>query len=185
MSSHYPDSGKTGQQLRIETIEAMEAAIAASGLPDGWGFAPRPDAEQWNPATEEFIGALCTTTGSGGRGQRFEVDLYRAPAGDPVAFARKMAEFWKSQGHTVSVVGGVDLGAEHTTDLRADRADGSLFAGVTSSTTAFILSVYSECSTDPSLDKFAGPDGYRAFDWNDPDPYHPTNSPSVTPYPKD
>lgn len=184
MSSKYPDSGKTGQQLRIETIEAMNAAIAASGLPDGWGFDFGPDAEQWDPATEEFIGAGCTTT-PGNRGQLFQVHLFHAPDGDPVAFARKMGEFWESQGYTVSVVGGVDLGARHLTDLRADRRDGSLYAGVTAHTTSSNLSVYSECSTDPSLDKFAGPNGYRTFDWNDPNPYRPTNSPSVTPYPRD
>lgn len=183
MTSHYPDSGKTGQQLRIETIEAMNAAIAASGLPDGWEFAYGPD-KQWNPATEEFIGAGCTTT-PGNRGQLFEVTLYHAPGDDPVAFATMMGEFWESQGYTVSVVGGVDLGVEHTTDLRADRPDGSLYAGVTAHTTSFNLSVYSECSTDPSLDKFAGPNGYRTFNDSDPDPYHPTNSPSVTPYPRD
>ncbi|WP_295119494.1 hypothetical protein [uncultured Leifsonia sp.] len=184
MTSHYPDSGKTGQQLRIETIEAMNAAIAASGLPDGWGFDLGEDAEQWNPATEEFIGAGCTTT-PGTRGQLFEVNLYHAPGGDPVAFATMMGEFWESQGYAVSVVGGVDLGVEHTTDLRADRPDGSLYAGVTASTISFNLSIYSECSADPSLRKFAGPNGYRTFNEFDPDPYHPTNSPSVTPYPRD
>jgi hypothetical protein len=183
MTSHYPDSGKTGQKLRIETIEAMNAAITASELPDGWGFDLGPEAEQWNPATEEFIGALCTTQGN--RGQLFEVNLFHAPVGDPVVFATKMGEFWERQGYSVSVVGGVDLGERHLTDLRADRADGSLYAGVTTSTTGFNLSVYSECSTDRSLDKFAGPNGYRTFNDTDPDPYHPTNSPSVTPYPRD
>lgn len=181
MTSHYPDSHKTGQQLRIETIEAMNAAIAASELPEGWGFDYGTDAEQWDPATEEFIGALCTTQ-PGDRGQRFEVDLYHSPDGDPLAFATKMAEFWEGQGYIVSAVGDIDLGPRHATDLRADRRDGSLYAGMSSSTTAFNLSVYSECSTDPSLDKFAGPNGYRTLNDSDPDPYHPTNSPSVTPY---
>jgi hypothetical protein len=184
MTSHYPDSRKTGQQLRAETIDAMNAAIAASELPDGWRFDFRPDAEQWNPPTEEFIGAGCTTQ-PGNDGQRFAVDLFRESDGDPVAFAKKMRDFWESQGYRVSVVGGIDIDDEHTTDLRADRPDGSLYAGVTASTVSFNLSVYSECSTDPSLDKFAGPDGYRSFDWHDPDPYHPTNRPSVTPYPRD
>lgn len=184
MNWHYPDSRKTGQQLRTETLEAMEAAIAASGFPDGWKFGLLPDSEEWNPPTEEFIGALCTTQ-PGNRGQFFEVGLFHAPVGDPVAFALKMAEFWESQGYTVSAVGDIDLGPRHTTELRADRPDGSLYAGVTAHTTSFNLSVYSECSTDPSLDKFAGPDGYRTFNDSDPDPYHPTNSPSVTPYPRD
>ena len=184
MASHYPDSRKTGQQLRTETIDAMDAAIAASGLADGWRFGYGPDAEEWNAATEEFIGAGCTTQ-PGNRGQRFQVDLYHEPGDDPVAFATKMAEFWESQGFTVSVVAGVDLGPRHLTHFRADRADGSLHAAVMAHTTSFNLSVYSECSTDPSLDKFAGPDGYRKFNDSDPDPYHPTNSPRVTPYPRD
>ena len=186
MTSQYPDSGETGQQLRIETIEAMNAAITASGLPDGWGLGLQPDAKQWNPAAVEFIGEGCTTQGN--RGQRFQVALFHAPVGDPVdpvAFATKMGEFWESQGYSISVVGGIDIDAEHTTDLRADRADGSLYAGVTAMTTHFSLSVYSECSTDPSLDKFAGPNGYRTFDEFDPNPYNPTNSPSITPYPRD
>ena len=184
MTSHYPDSRKTGQQLRTETIDAMNAAIAASGLPDGWAFDFGPDAEQWNPPTEEFIGAGCTTQ-PGEEGQRFQVTLYHQPVGDPVAFAQKMGAFWKGQGYEVTAVGDIDRGSEHDTEFRADRRDGSLHAAVTSHTVSFNLSVYSECSTDPSLDKFAGPDGYRSFDWHDPDPYHPTNRPSVTPYPRD
>lgn len=183
MSSHYPDSRKTGQQLRVETIEAMNAAIAASGFPDGWKLGLLPDAQEWDPATKEFIGAGCTT-GPGNRGRLFRAGLFHSPDGDPVAFARKMGEFWEGQGYIVSAVGDVDRGARHLTEIRADRRDGSLYAAVTAHTTSFNLSVYSECSTDPSLDKFAGPNGYRSFDWNDPDPYRPTNSPSVTPYPR-
>jgi hypothetical protein len=184
MTWHYPDSGKTGQRLRIETIEAMNAAITASELLDGWGFDYGPDAKKWNPATVEFIGDGCTTQ-PGDRGQLFEVNLFHAPEGDPVAFATKMGEFWESQGYTVTAVGDIDRGSEHDTTFRADRPDGSLYAAVTSYTGSFNLSVYSECSTDPSLDKFAGPNGYRTFDDSDPNPYNPTNSPSVTPYPRD
>ncbi|KRC49446.1 hypothetical protein ASE16_11925 [Leifsonia sp. Root227] len=183
MPSNYPDSRKTGQELRIETIAAMEAAIAASGFPDGWGFDLGPDAAQWDPAAEEFIGAGCATR-PGNRGQLFQVELFHAPDGDPVAFAMKMGEFWKSRGYTVTAVGDIDRGARHFTELRADRSDGSLYAGVTAHTTAFNLGVYSECTTDPSLEKFAGPNGYRSFDWNDPNPYRPTNTPSITPYPR-
>ena len=184
MTSHYPDSRKTGQQLRTETIEAMNAAITASGLPDGWKFSLLPDAREWNPATKEFVGAGCTTQ-PGNDGQRFQVDLFHAPVGDPVAFVRKMGEFWASQGYSVSAVGDIDRGPEHDTENRVDRSDGSLYAGASANTVTFVLSVYSECSTDQSLDKFAGPNGYRTFNDSDPDPYHPTNSPSVTPYPRD
>lgn len=184
MASHNPDSRKTGQQLRTEIIEAMNAAITASGLPDGWKFGLQADAEEWNPATEEFIGEGCTTQ-PGNDGQRFLTGLFHAPDGDPVAFATKMGRFWASQGYRVSAVGDIDRGSEHDTSFRADREDGSPYAAVTAHTVSFNLGVYSECSTDPSLDKFAGPDGYRTFNDSDLDPYHPTNSPSVTPYPRD
>ncbi|WP_431245654.1 hypothetical protein [Leifsonia xyli] len=182
MTSHYPDSQKTGQQLRIEAIEAMNAAITASGLPDGW-HAIGPNAEPWNPPTEEFLGAGCTTQ-PGDDGQRFDVSLAHTPDDDPVAFAKKMGQFWADQGYTVSLVGDEDRGPEHDTSYRADRRDGSLYAAIYANAIGYTLSVYSECSTHPSLDMFAGPNGYRKFDWNDPNPYHPTNSPSVTPYPK-
>ncbi|MFJ8894484.1 hypothetical protein ACIRCZ_07870 [Leifsonia sp. NPDC102414] len=184
MPSKYPDSHKTGQQLRIETIAAMEAAIAASGFPDRWRFGLLPDAAEWDPPTEEFIGASCTT-GPGNRGMLFEVTLRHAPDGDPVAFARKMGEFWESQGYSVTAVGDIDRGSEHDTSFRADRHDGSLYAAVYANTISFNLSIYSECSTDASLEKFAGPNGYRTFNETDPNPYRPTNSPSITPYPRD
>lgn len=183
MTPNTPDSHKTGQQLRTEVIDAMNAAITASGLPDGWAYDWQPGGEPWNPSTEEFLGDLCTTD-PGDDGQRFSIDLYHQPVGDPVPFARKMSDFWKRQGYTVTVVGGIDLGDDHTSDLRADRPDGTLYAGVTSSTILFNISIYSECSTDPSLHQFAGPHGYRTFDPSEPNPYHPTNTPTITPYPR-
>ncbi|WP_391858045.1 hypothetical protein, partial [Vibrio cidicii] len=119
----------------METIEAMEAAIAASGFPDGWKFGLLPDAEEWNPATAEFIGEGCTTQ-PGDRGQLFLTDLFHAPDGDPVAFATKMGEFWQNQGYAVTAVGDIDRGSEHDTSFRADRPDGSLYAAVTAHSTS-------------------------------------------------
>ncbi|MGO4594246.1 hypothetical protein AB4Z18_10540 [Leifsonia sp. 2TAF2] len=168
---------KTGQQLRTETITAMNAAITASGLPDGWGNSWTPGARQWDPDTREFIGASCSV-GSGDR-KRFELHQAHLPVGDPVAFAHKMGDYWKTQGYAVSTV----AQAGGLIDIRVDREDGSLYGGVAASDTVFTLDSFSECSTDPTLSMFAGPTGYRAFDDEDPNPYHPTKSPSVTPYP--
>lgn len=168
---------KTGQQLRTETITEMNAAITASGLPDGWGYGWGPDAILWDPDTEEFLGSSCSV-GSGNL-QLFHVGLNHLPVGDPVAFAHKMGDYWKTQGYAVSTVGQ----AGGLIDIRVDREDGSLYGGVSASDTVFTLEIYSECSTDPTLEKFAGPTGYRDFDYHDPDPYYPTDSPSVTPYP--
>ncbi|WP_139230606.1 MULTISPECIES: hypothetical protein [unclassified Leifsonia] len=175
---------KTGQELRAETITAMNAAITASGLPDGWTTLPRDEGFPWDPDTEEFLGADCSTENGSSR-QRFVADLYHTPVGDPVEFAHKMAQYWADQGYTVSAVGDTanGLGHQHYTDYRADRADGTLYAGVVGSDALFNLEIFSECSTDPTLDKFAGPTGYRDFDYHDPDPYHPTNHPTITPYP--
>ncbi|WP_090107269.1 MULTISPECIES: hypothetical protein [unclassified Leifsonia] len=171
---------KTGQQLRTETIAAMNAAITASGLPDGWSTDWLPGGYPWDPDTEEFLGAGCSTE-NGSRRQRFDAELYHTPVGDPIEFAHRVADYWAHQGYRTSTVG--DIGGGHSIELRADRADGSLYAGVVGSDTLFNLGIYSECSTDPTLDKFAGPTGYREFDFFEPDPYSPTNHPTITPYP--
>ena len=184
MPSHYPDSQKTGQQLRTETIQAMNAAITASGIPEGWAINLKPGAKKWNPATVEFIGDGCTTQ-PGNDGQRFQPSLAHAPDDDPVAFAKRMAQFWADQGYRVTAVGDIDRSSEHDTSYRADRADGTLYASVYANTIKYTLSVFSECSTHSSLRMFAGPNGYRVFDEFDPNPYNPTNRPTITPYPRE
>lgn len=177
-----PGPQKTGQQLRVEIIEAVTAGIAASGIPDGWTL---PMGQAWDPDTKEFLGASCSVAQTGTRRERFQVDLHHAPVGDPLAFADMMGDYWKDQGYIVSPVGtpATGPGGRNYTENRADRADGSLAAGATAQDTLFVLSFYSECSTDPSLDRFAGPAGYREFDMLDPNPYYPTSSPTITPYP--
>lgn len=180
-----PGPQKTGQQLRAQLIADTTAAIAASGLPDGWAYHPVPDADPWNPGTDEFIGASCSTS-NGETRERFQVFLYHAPVGDPAAFVHMMGDYWNSQGYIVSTVVPTITkpGGGHLTANRADRTDRTLAAGATAHDKYFVLNLYTECSTDPTLGMFAGPTGYRTFDDLDPNPYHPTNSPTVTPYPQ-
>src|SRR5438309_196109 len=103
MDTTPPEPQKTGQQLRTETITIVNAAITASGLPDGWGSEWVGDSILWNPDTVEFIGAGCSTTDTGEDSRRYEVDLYHAPVvGEAVAFAHKMGDYWKAQGYTVT-----------------------------------------------------------------------------------
>ncbi|WP_460631529.1 hypothetical protein [Leifsonia lichenia] len=175
---------KTGQQLRAQIIDLANAGIAASGLPDGWTYGAHPNLRTWNPEAKEFLGASCSTANGESR-QLFLVQLFHAPVGDPVAFAHMMGDYWTEQGYIVSSVGTTATGPDggNYTQIRADRPDGSLAAGVSAQDTLFVLEFYTECSTDPSLDMFAGPTGYREFDEQDPDPYHPTNTPTITPYP--
>jgi hypothetical protein len=179
-----PGPQKTGQQLRAQLIADATAAIAASGLPDGWAYDSVPEATPWNPETGEFLGSSCSTS-SGETRQRFAVPLYHAPVGDPVAFANRMGAYWAELGYTVSTVIPTITapGGNHFTQIRADRDDGTLAAGVVGQDALFVLDTYTECSTDPTLDMFAGPTGYREFDMLEPDPYHPTDTPTITPYP--
>ena len=176
-----PGPQKTGQQLRQELITAVNAGIAASGLPDGWEFLM---GEPWDPEMEEFLGAHCSTT-SNSRRQLFEVGIVHALVGDPRAFVNVMGDYWKDRGYTVSPVSTPTPkpNGDIFIAYRADRPDGSLAAGVTTNARSFILDFYTECSTDPTLDDFAGPTGYRTFDPLEQNPYHPTNSPTITPYP--
>ncbi|GAB3583139.1 hypothetical protein GCM10027406_27140 [Leifsonia lichenia] len=181
-----PAPQKTGQQLRTQIIADTVAAIAASGIPDGWTLGPQPGARAWDPDAKEFIGATCSTMADGTRTQRFDVNLYHAPVGDPVAFANMMGDYWRDQGYIVSTVIPTitSPGGNHYTQIRADRADGTLAAGVVGQDKLFVLKSYSECSTDPTLEMFAGPTGYRVFDTLERTPYHPTHSPTITPYPE-
>ncbi|GAB3576570.1 hypothetical protein GCM10027406_09510 [Leifsonia lichenia] len=175
---------KTGQQLRAQIIDLANAGIAASGLPDGWTYGTKPNVRAWNPEAKEFLGASCSTANGESR-QLFLVQLFHTPVGDPVAFVDMMGDYWTEQGYIVSTVVPTITtpGGRNYTQIRADRPDGSLAAGLSAQDTLFAITFYSECSTDPSLDMFAGPTGYREFDEQDPDPYHPTNTPTITPYP--
>lgn len=177
---------KTGQQLRAQLIADVTAAIAASGLPDQWAYNSVPGAAVWgDPETDEFIGSSCSTA-NGETRQRFRVPLYHPPVGDPGAFVERMRTYWTEQGYVVRTVIPTitSPGGSHYTEIRADRADGSLAAGVVGQDALFVLTFYTECSTHPTMDMFAGPTGYRVYDMLDRDPYHPTNSPTITPYPE-
>ncbi|MGH1523207.1 hypothetical protein ACRAWC_03675 [Leifsonia sp. L25] len=179
----HSGSQKTGQQLREEILTAANDGIAASGLLDGWALV---GGGTWDPETEEFIGSGCTTTESGEhKRQRFEVGLDHPHVGDPMVFVNTMSDRWKDQGYTVNPIGTPFIGADGDIyiDYRADRPDGSLAAGVVANRSKFILHFYTECSTDPTLNDFAGPTGYRTLDPLEQDVYSPTNSPTITPYP--
>lgn len=179
-----PGPQKTGQQLREQFIAEASAAIAASGLPDGWAYDAVPEATPWNPETGEFLGSSCSTS-KGETRQRFDAMLFHAPVGDPVEFVNMMGDYWAEQGYIVSNVGDPYIGPDGDSfaENRADRLDGSLAAGATAQNKYFIIEIFTECSTDPTLDMFAGPTGYREFDMLEPDPYHPTDTPTITPYP--
>lgn len=177
-----PGPQKTGQQLRSELIADANAAIAASGLPDGWAYDSLPGAAPWDPDTDEFLGVSCTV---GDSRQRFALGLFHDPVGDPVAFVHRMGDYWKDQGYIVSSVGDDVTGpvGARSSHNRADRADGSLAAGASAQNKYFVLRIYTECSTDPTLGRFAGPTGYREYDMLEPNPYRPTDTPTITPYP--
>ncbi|MFE4950876.1 hypothetical protein ACFQ9V_12310 [Leifsonia sp. NPDC056665] len=177
-----PGPQKTGQQLRAELIADANAAIAASGLPDGWAYDSLPGADPWNPRTDEFLGAACTV---GDSRQLLMVDLMHEPVGDPIEFVHRMGDYWKDQGYIVSPVGDdvIEPIGDRFSHYRADRPEGSLAASAVAQTKYFVLHIYTECSSDPTLDLFAGPTGYRDFDMLDKDPYHPTDTPTITPYP--
>lgn len=183
-----PDPGpqKTGQQLRAEIVADATAAIGASGIPDGWALGTQPGSTLWDADAKEFIGVICSTTGSTPR-RRFELNLYHASVGDPVVFANRMGDYWSGQGLIVSTVVPTVTGpgGRTFTENRADRPGGGLAAGATAQEALFVLSFYTECSTDPTLDDFAGPSGYREYDMLEPSPYHPKNSPTITPYPSE
>ncbi|HEY8281341.1 MAG TPA: hypothetical protein VIG28_02585, partial [Leifsonia sp.] len=94
-------------------------------------------------------------------------DLFHEPVGDTVGFANRVADHWRKLGYIVTPVGTTAMapGGLHFTEIRADRpGDGSLLAGVTAQDELFSLDFYSECSTDPTLDNYVGPNGYRTWD---------------------
>ncbi|MFF2773019.1 hypothetical protein ACFVUP_38560, partial [Streptomyces bacillaris] len=152
--------------------------------PDGWAYGRQSDADPWDSETDEFLGTSCSTANDEPRRQ-LELMLSHDPVGDPIEFVHRMGDYWKDQGYNVSSVGN-DVTAPASrrfSHYRADRADGSLAASAAAQTKYFVLHIYTECSTDPTLDMFAGPTGYREFDMLDKDPYHPTDTPTITPYP--
>lgn len=167
MTTSPTGAQKTGLELRAQILEYVEDTLTASGIPDGWHHTNQRDGDPWDPATAEFLSQQCYTSGNHIDHQRLELDLFHDPVGDTVGFANHIAEHWRSRGYIVTTVVGPIMrpGGGHATEIRADRpGDGSLLAGVTAQDELFSLDFYSECSTDPTLDNYVGPNGYRTWD---------------------
>ncbi|MFE4951753.1 hypothetical protein ACFQ9V_16765 [Leifsonia sp. NPDC056665] len=162
---------KTIDELLTQWADLTDAAIAATGVTDGWFRGGLQNNTPWDPAAEDVALTLCGTVGSKDAHRMDNVVSHDAFEDDPHPIADKLTAHWKSEGFTVlrtvdwkSPTGEMDI------SIRATRSDGVYYGlGVTSKVVA--ITVASECSTDPSIDTWADEKSLR-------DPHVPSPSPS-------
>ncbi|AGW40686.1 hypothetical protein O159_04900 [Leifsonia xyli subsp. cynodontis DSM 46306] len=176
-----PPPQKTGAELRQQLLDFTADALTATALPDGWRYGPLPDAEPWDPDTSEFTDLGCSTTDNNDKRQQFGLIIDHDPVGGAADFANIIADHWNSLGYPIEVVTPTmtNPGGNHYTGIATTLPNGAWLM-VRASDYIFTLDLNTECSTDPTLNQFAGPHGYRDFD-----PLNPLGTPTPIPSPPD
>ncbi|WP_295117708.1 hypothetical protein [uncultured Leifsonia sp.] len=170
---------KTIDELLNQWADLTNAAIAATGVTDGWFLGGLQDNKPWDPAAEEVSLPPCGTVGSKTAHQVDNVVSHVAFEYDPHPIADKLTAYWESEGFTVlrtvdwkSPTGEMDI------SIRATRSDGVYYGlGVTSRVVA--ITVASECSTHPSIDTWAEKRVEDRWKSLQPTPSEPSPSPAA------
>ncbi|WP_434317051.1 hypothetical protein [Leifsonia sp. P73] len=146
---------KTIDELLTQWADLTNAAIAATGVTDGWFRGPIQNGRPWDPAAEEVSLPPCGTVGSKTAHQVDNMVTHDAFEYDPHPIADKLTAYWESEGFTVLRTvdsklssGWMDIA------IRATRSDG-VFYGLTATSDLVAIDVSSECSTHPSIDTWA------------------------------
>ncbi|MEN2739002.1 hypothetical protein ABCS02_14525 [Microbacterium sp. X-17] len=146
---------KTIDELLTQWADLTNAAIAATGVTDGWFRGPIQNGRPWDPAAEEVSLPPCGAVGSKRAHQVDNMVTHDAFEYDPHPIADKLTAYWESEGFTVLRTvdsklssGWMDIA------IRATRPDG-VFYGLTATSDLVAIDVSSECSTHPSIDTWA------------------------------
>jgi hypothetical protein len=167
-------------QLLTQYVDLTEAAIAATGVTDGWMSGAIQEHKPWDPASEDLHLAPCSSVGSDDASQIDDSVAHLAFEHDPHPIADKLTAYWKSQGFTVERT--VDWTSPSGTigiAIRATRADG-VYYGLTATNEQVAIRVSTECSTDSSIDDWAEARVQKRLDSLHPTPSAPAPSPTST-----
>ena len=146
---------KTIDELLTQWADLTNAAIAATGVTDGWFRGAILDNKPWDPAAEDVALTLCGTVGSKDAHQVDNMVTHDAFEHDPHPIADKLTAYWESEGFTVlRTVDWKSPQGEMDIAIRATRSDG-VFYGLTATSKIVAIGVASECSTHPSIDTWA------------------------------
>ncbi len=146
-------SGDTLEEQQAWLGEQADAAIAASGVPEGWherGYYVEDnldwaaDGENRRQILYSKLPQFCGGTRAG----RLDLGLNNdVVLENPLAVADRVRAFWEAEGWVVSEVLPV---LEGERDLRADREDGALL-GFTATPDGLLIEIYTSCSADASV----------------------------------
>nr|WP_235500491.1 hypothetical protein [Leifsonia sp. Root227] len=165
---------KTITELLTQWADLTDAAIAATGVTDGWFRGPIQDQRPWDPAAEDVSLPPCGTVGSKTAHQVSNNVTHAAFEEDPHPIADKLTAYWESKGFTVTrTVDWTSPSGKMDVSIRAVRSDG-VFYGLGVTSTIVSIDVSSECSTDPSIDTWAREKSLR-------NPRSPSPTPSPSP----
>ncbi len=140
-----PTTNMTLEEQRDWVGEQFDAAIAASGVADGW-FKSRPTIP-WSKAAIDRDGVLnMSFPRDCGLGGRLIVSLKNLSADDPIAAAAKVRAFWESEGWAVSNI----RSYESDPYFRADGEDGAQMA-FQASPEGMSLEVVTACSVNNTV----------------------------------
>lgn len=148
---------KTIAELLTQWADLTNDAITATGDTEGWkDGTPLAQSAAWDPAAEKVSLPPCSTVGSTEANQVKATVYHAAFEDDPHPIADKLTAHWESQGFTVTrTVDWTSPSGRRDVAIRAVRSDGVFYGlGVTSEIVA--IDVVTECSTDPSIDEWAG-----------------------------
>jgi len=160
--------------LLTQWADLTDAAIAATGVTDGWFRGAILDGKPWDPAAEEVGLPPCGTVGAKTAHQVSSMVMHAAFEEDPHPIADKLTAYWESEGFTVTrTVDWTSPSGKTDVSIRAVRSDG-VYYGLSATSTHVAIDVSSECSTDPSIDTWAREKSLR-------NPRSPSPTPSPSP----
>ncbi|KRC49982.1 hypothetical protein ASE16_13470 [Leifsonia sp. Root227] len=161
-------------ELLTQWADLTDAAIAATGVTDGWFRGAILDGKPWDPAAEEVALSPCGTVGAKTAHQVDADVMHAAFEEDPHPIADKLTAYWESEGFTVTrTVDSITPSGWMGISIRAVRSDG-VYYGLTATSDQVSIGVKSECSTDPSIDTWAREKSLR-------NPRSPSPTPSPSP----
>lgn len=148
------DTGNRTTNMTLDEQRAwvgaqFDAAIAASGVPDGWHSIYSREVLWAEGRPEDRDRTLNSSFPRNcGLGGRLDESLKNLDADDPLAAAQRVRAFWEGEGWTVT-----DIWSDPSPEephFRADREDGALM-GFQASVDGMSLSVYSACSVNDTV----------------------------------
>ncbi|MEN2739003.1 hypothetical protein ABCS02_14530 [Microbacterium sp. X-17] len=176
---------KTIDELLTQWADLTNAAIAATGVTDGWFRGAILDNKPWDPAAEDVALTLCGTVGSKDAHQVDNEVTHDAFEHDPHPIADKLTAYWESEGFTVlRTVDWKSPQGEMDIAIRATRSDG-VFYGLTATSKIVAIGAASECSTHPSIDTWAEKRVEDRWKSLQPTPSEPSPSPAADAAPDD